>query len=237
MLQILRLVYLIPLAALLVVAGPAAARADGEIVIGAVLTLSGDSADSGREVLEGLQRAVDTLNGIGGIEVAGAFRPVRLEVFDDQGSDRRAVALAGVLVLRRDATVVIAGSRPSAGLAIAPVGAELQVPMIDVVGLPATEAPGETPYRFSVLPSLEDRWMPALTLAVLVRRMQGTESASVPFGLIASDPILHATALRLAAGWGLGPAGDTRQTGDGVILAGSMTWTYGTRTGISASAS
>ncbi len=201
---------------LLVAAMPVHADTGTEIVIGAVLTLEDDADGAGHEVLAGLQRAVETLNGLGGIEVAGTSQPVRLEVFDDHGSDRRAYALARVLVLRRGATVVIAGSRPSAGIAMAPVGAEFRVPMVDVIGLPATEAPGEVPYRFSVLPSLEDRWMPALTLAVLVRRMQGTDT--VPFSLITADPILETAARRVAAGWGLGANGDLGAPGDGVVL-------------------
>ena len=203
---------------LLIVALPVHADTDTktEIVIGAVLTLDDHDDGAGHEVLEGLERAVKTLNGNGGVEIAGAFQPVRLEVFDDRGSDRRAKALARVLVLRRDAAVVIAGSRPSAGIAMASVAAEHRVPMIDVVGLPATEAPGEAPYRFSVLPSLEDRWMPALTLAVLVRRMQGTDT--VPFSLITADPILETAARRVAAGWGLGGNGDLGAPGDGVVL-------------------
>jgi ABC-type branched-subunit amino acid transport system substrate-binding protein len=194
------------------------ARAESEIVIGAVLTLSGDEAVAGTQVLDGLQRAVAKLNQAGGIEIAGTFVPVRLEVFDDRGSDRRAVALAGVLVLRRAATVVVAGSRISAAMAVVPLGSDYRIPMIDVVGLPASQAPGETPYGFSVLPSLEDRWMPALTLAVLVRRMQEREPASVPFGVVADDAVLEATALRLAAGWGLGAEDGAGEAGDGVTL-------------------
>jgi Periplasmic binding protein len=218
MLRLLRFSFLLTMAAFLVLAGITGARAQSEIVIGAVLTLSGERAAAGTEILEGLKRAVDGLNAGGGIEVAGVLRPVRLEVFDDRGSDRRAVALVGVLALRRHAAAVIAGSRPSADLAIAQLGTAYEVPMIDVVGLPASEAPGEAPYRFSVLPSLEDRWMPALTLAVLVRRMQGSEPASVPFGLIAADPVLHDAALNVAAAWGLNPTDAGGEAGDGVTL-------------------
>ena len=184
------------------------ASSEGEIVVGAVLTLSGEGAQDGEEILEGLQHAADALNGIGGIEVAGIHRPVRLEVFDDQGSDRRAVALARVLVLRKDATFVIAGSRPSASLAIAPIGAEFRRPMVDVIGLPTTDATGIVPYHFSVLPSLEDRWMPAITFAVLVRRLQGSVSEDLSLGLVADDDVLRGAAQRIAAGWGL-------QTADG----------------------
>jgi ABC-type branched-subunit amino acid transport system substrate-binding protein len=194
------------------------ARADSEIVIGAVLTLSGDEAVAGTQVLDGLQQAVAELNEAGGIEVAGTFLPVRLEVFDDRGSDRRAVALAGVLVARRAATVVIAGSRISAAMAVVALGSTYHIPMIDVVGLPASQAPGGMPYGFSVLPSLEDRWMPALTLAVLVRRMQEREPASVPFGVATDDAVLEAAALRLAAGWGLGAEDGAGEDGDGVTL-------------------
>ncbi len=195
------------------------AAAEDDIVIGAVLTLSGEGAQSGEDILAGLQRAADALNGIGGIEVAGVFRPVRLEVFDDQGSDRRAAALARVLILRRDATAVIAGSRPSAGLAIAPIGAEFRRPMIDVLGLPASGASGMVPYHFSVLPSLEDRWMPAITFAVLVRRLQGSASQDLSLGLIADDGVLRDAARKIAAGWGLQAAGEPdEQTGSVVLL-------------------
>lgn len=194
------------------------AAAGDDIVIGAVLTLSGEGAETGEDILAGLQRAADALNGIGGIEVAGVFRPVRLEVFDDKGSDRRAVALARVLVVRRDATVVIAGSRPSAGLAIAPVGALFHRPMIDVIGLPAPGASDLVPYHFSVLPSLEDRWMPAITFAVLVRRLQGSASQDLTLSLIADDPVLRDAASKVAAGWGLRATGETRDQNGSVVL-------------------
>ncbi|MEM7122573.1 MAG: ABC transporter substrate-binding protein [Pseudomonadota bacterium] len=192
--------------------------AEEEIVVGAVLTLSGEGAQNGEDILEGLQHAVDALNGIGGIEVAGVYRPVRLEVFDDQGSDRRAVALARVLVLRRDATVVVAGSRPSAGIAIAPIGAEFRRPMIDVIGLPTTDATDMVPYHFSVLPSLEDRWMPAITFAVLVRRLQGSASEDLSLGLVAGDDVLRGAAQQIAAGWGLQAVGEADGHNGSVVL-------------------
>ena len=208
----------------LVAANTAVARADGEVVIGAVLTLSADEADSGHEVLDGLERAVAALNSAGGIEVAGVSVPVRLEVFDDKGSDRRAVALARVLIERRGAAAVIAGSRPAAGLAIAAVAPAYSVPYIDVVGLPETGEAGEAPYRFSVLPSLEDRWMPALAFAILVRRGQGSNAMDVPFALIAADPILRDTALRLAAVWGLSPSSDVGGSSVTLLLDDPATW-------------
>ena len=90
--------------------------------------------------------------------------------------------------------------------------------MIDVIGLPATAPPGMVPYHFSVLPSLEDRWMPALTFAVLVRRLQGSESETLSMGLITDDVILRDTAQRVAAGWGLSATNDGAQAGGSVIL-------------------
>jgi len=222
-----RLVSILLITAAAAFAGVCPARADGAVLIGAVLTLSGDEARGGQEALIGLERAVKALNGQGGIEIAGVVVPVRLEVFDDRGSDRRAAALAEVLAARKGAAAVISGSRPSASLAIAPAGAAWQVPMVDIVGLPGAGQVGAMPFAFSILPSLEDRWMPALAFAILVRRAQGREPDEVPFALVAADPILHETALRVGASWGLTPTDNAGANGITLVLGDPGSWQTG----------
>ncbi|MGY8996030.1 MAG: hypothetical protein ACKVH7_06265 [Alphaproteobacteria bacterium] len=71
---------------------------EGPVVLGAVISLTGEGADHGLAVAEGLNAAVAAVNEEGGVLVAGVLHPLVLEIMDDRGSTYRAVALAEVLV-------------------------------------------------------------------------------------------------------------------------------------------
>lgn len=68
------------------------------VVIGSVISLTGEDANHGLAVAEGLGAEVAAVNAEGGVLVAGVLHPLVLKIMDDRGSTSRAVALAKVLV-------------------------------------------------------------------------------------------------------------------------------------------
>lgn len=149
---------------------PAAPAAEPEpVVLGAVISLSGPDATRGTGLLAAYAATIAWINGQGGVLVAGTRHPLALALLDDQGSPRRAAALASVLVGRRGATVLLGATRRDLSLAIARAVAD--VPVVGFDGLAGEGVPGNL---YSVAPSLDSALAQALSGAALAWRMAGS---------------------------------------------------------------
>jgi branched-chain amino acid transport system substrate-binding protein len=109
--------------------GPSA-KDNGDVVIGADLPLSGPLAAFGGFQKWGYQRAVDTVNSQGGIQISGQKRLVRLVVLDDATNPNTAVANVETLVSRHGAVALLGSCTPQLVNAGAIVAERLQVPMV-----------------------------------------------------------------------------------------------------------
>lgn len=141
------------------------------VVLGAVLSLSGPDAARGSALLAGYAATIAWINGQGGVTIAGTRRPLALELLDDQGSARRAAALASVLVDRRHATVLLGGTRRDISLALAAAVASDGVPVIGFDGLTGEGLP---PNLYSVAPAIDSVLGQALAGAALAWRTAGS---------------------------------------------------------------
>ncbi|MGH7264677.1 MAG: ABC transporter substrate-binding protein [Candidatus Rokuibacteriota bacterium] len=98
----------------LAIAGPAAAE---DIVLGVIAPLTGSKAEQGMQFKEGAELAVADLNRAGGV----LGRQVRLEILDDEGQPKNAVAAAQKLAANRSVVGVIGPSSTASCRAALPI--------------------------------------------------------------------------------------------------------------------
>ena len=94
------------------------AQEDGVIRMGAVLPLSGASAESGIACQQGLELAVAEINDNGGITMNGETYQIELICEDDTGSPDQSVSVATKLIEMDGVSVVFSSCLSSCALAI-----------------------------------------------------------------------------------------------------------------------
>src|SRR5581483_9603988 len=115
----IRLLSALLLAAGLLAAGPPGVRpaAAQDVVIGVIAPLTGSKAEQGMQFKEGAELAVADLNKAGGV----LGRQLRLEILDDEGQPKNAVAAAQKLAANRAVVGVIGPSSTASVKAALPI--------------------------------------------------------------------------------------------------------------------
>jgi branched-chain amino acid transport system substrate-binding protein len=116
--------------AFIVSAGLAPALAQGEIKLGAVLSVTGPASFLGDPEKRTLEMVVEDLNARGGI----LGRKVRLVVYDDAGDPNAARTFATRLLEEDKVTAMIGGSTTGTTMAMIPAFEDAQVPFISLAG-------------------------------------------------------------------------------------------------------
>lgn len=98
----------------------------GPILVGVYMDLTGNTAGFGKSTTNGIELAVDEINGAGGVN----GRQVKLLVEDDQGRPEQAKTVVSKLISQDHVHAVLGEVASSNSLAAAPVAQENKVPMI-----------------------------------------------------------------------------------------------------------
>jgi len=118
----------------------------GPLLVGLVGALSGPEAELGQSIRDGALLAVEQANAKGGVR----GRQVLLRAYDSQGRPEEAARAAMRLVSQDGAVLVLGGDTSGSTLAMAPVVARAQVPLVS----PSATSPRVTleggPYVFRV---------------------------------------------------------------------------------------
>ncbi|WP_412539312.1 ABC transporter substrate-binding protein [Longispora sp. K20-0274] len=131
----------------------AAAGLEGEVVIGAVLELSGPGAVIGTVHRNALQVTVDQLNE-GGVLVGGKQRRVRLVVRDSASDPAKGAAAARELITADGVAAIVGSSTTAVTMAVVPVVEELGVPLVSLAASDAIVTPvASRKYCFKVSPN------------------------------------------------------------------------------------
>lgn len=110
--------------------GAAPAFAQGEIKLGAVLSVTGPASFLGDPEKRTLEMEVEALNAKGGL----LGRKIRLIVYDDAGDANAARTFATRLLEEDKVTAMIGGSTTGTTLAMVPAFEDAQVPFISLAG-------------------------------------------------------------------------------------------------------
>lgn len=108
------------------VSGAAADLSGDPIVIGALYPMSGDMADSGKTMQQGIDMAVEEVNEAGGID----GRPVEVIYGDTQGDSAKGMSEAERLITQEDVDVLIGCYQSGVTLTVAQIAEQYQVPLI-----------------------------------------------------------------------------------------------------------
>lgn len=164
--------------------GPAAAQAKSSYVLGAVLSLSGPVAANGVPTKDGIQVAVEEINGAGGID--GHSIEVLFE--DDQSKPDQAVILANKLTTQSRVLMLLGASFGSTTNAIATVAEKQKVPQLSPTAW-TKEDLRALPYTFYFLAdfvSVVDRMLDLITRELKGKRV-GLLRLSREYGQIGSE--------------------------------------------------
>lgn len=97
-----------------------------EILIGAIYPMTGDMADSGKTMQQGINMAVDEINSAGGIN----GRPIRVIYGDSQGDAATGMTEAERLITQDNVHMLIGCYQSGVTLTVAQVAEQYQVPLI-----------------------------------------------------------------------------------------------------------
>jgi len=111
-------------------AKPAATAIGGDIVIGASLPMTGDLAPFGANIQKGYQRAVDAVNGAGGLDVGGTKHQVSLVIVDNQSDPNMATDQARTLYQRNNAVALLGAATPPLNIPISNVADQMKRPAV-----------------------------------------------------------------------------------------------------------
>jgi branched-chain amino acid transport system substrate-binding protein len=123
-----------------------AAKPQGPLLIGLVGALSGPEAQMGRSIQQGALLAIEQANAQGGVR----GRQLELRAYDSQGRPEDAARATVRLVTQDGAALIVGGDTSGSTLAMGPVAAHAQVPLVS----PTATSPRVTqeggPYVFRV---------------------------------------------------------------------------------------
>ena len=123
--------------------------ASSEVVVGAVLPLTGPVASYGNFAREGIDLAVEEINADGGI----GGQPLRVDYQDDRGETKEAVTIMNRFTGVSKYPVVVGAAASSTSVALAPLASRSKVVLISPISSAATLTTNGGDYFFRVCPS------------------------------------------------------------------------------------
>lgn len=169
--------------------GPPVNAADGTIVLGAAVSLTGKYTTAGNHTKRGYDLAVKRINGKGGVKVGGKNYNLEIKYYDDESTPARGAQLAERLI-QQDGIKFMLGPY-SSGLtkAIAPVTEKYKIPMVEGNGASRSLFNKGYKYLFAVLSTSEQYLQAAIDLAAEQAQINGRSPSSVKVAVaVENDP-------------------------------------------------
>lgn len=113
-------------------ATPALAQAaDGTIVLGAAVSLTGKYSVNGKNTQDGYNLAVKAINDKGGIDVGGKHYKLEIRYYDDESTSARGAQLVERLISQDHIDFILGPYSSALTKAIAPITEKYRVPMVE----------------------------------------------------------------------------------------------------------
>ena len=169
--------------------GASAFAADGEIVLGSAISLTGKYSTNGLHAKNGYDFAIKKINDAGGVKVGDKMYTIRVIYYDVESTPARGAQLAERLI-QQDGVQYMLGPY-SSGLtkAIAPVTEKYKIPMVEAEGASRSLFNKGYKYLFAVLSTSEQYLASAIDLAAEKAKEAGKEPSSVKVAMaFENDP-------------------------------------------------
>ncbi len=174
----------------LALAGPAAAKVEGDtIILGSAISLTGKYSTNGIHAQNGYELAVSKINEGGGVKVGGKSYKLKVVYYDDESTPARGAQLAERLI-KQDGIKFMLGPY-SSGLtkAIAPITEKYQVPMVEAEGASRSLFTQGYRYLFAVLSTSEQYLASSIDLAAEIAKKNGRQPSDVKVAMaFENDP-------------------------------------------------
>jgi branched-chain amino acid transport system substrate-binding protein len=178
------------LAAALALAAPAAAlAADGTIVLGSAISITGKYSQEGKNARDGYDFAVKKINDMGGVKIGGKTYKLEVKYYDDESTPARTAQLLERLINQDGVKFVLGpyGSGPTK--AAAPVTEKYKIPMVEAEGASRSLFTQGYRYLFAALSTSEQYLAPVVDLAAELAKKHGKKPASLKIGMaFENDP-------------------------------------------------
>jgi branched-chain amino acid transport system substrate-binding protein len=172
------------------VAGPAAAKVEGDkIILGSAISITGKYSQEGKNARDGYDLAVKMINQAGGVKVNGKSYKLEVKYYDDESTPARTAQLLERLI-RQDGIKYVLGPYASGPTkAAAPITEKHKIPMVEAEGASRSLFTQGYKYLFAVLSTSEQYLGSAIDLAAEVAQKNGKKPSDVRLAMaFENDP-------------------------------------------------
>jgi branched-chain amino acid transport system substrate-binding protein len=177
-------------AVMLLAAGSAAAKGDDDtVVLGAAVSLTGKYSVNGKNTKDGYDLAVERINEMGGVKIAGKSHKLKVLYYDDESTPARGAQLAERLINQDGVKFVLGAYSSGLTKAMAPITEKYKVPHVE--GNAAARELFTQGYRylFAVLSTADYYLRDAVILAAEMAKEHGRDPKSVKIAMaFENDP-------------------------------------------------
>ena len=186
----LRLAAATALTTTLALAGPAAAKVEGDtIILGSAISFTGKYSTNGIHAKNGYDLAVKQINEAGGVTVDGKSYKLQVEYYDDESTPARTAQLLERLIQQDGIKYVLGPYSSATTKAAAPVTEKYQVPMVEAEGASRSLFTQGYKYLFAVLSTSEQYLASAIDLAAQMAEENGRSPSDVKIAMaFENDP-------------------------------------------------
>jgi len=169
---------------------PAKAKVEGDtIVFGAAVSFTGKYSTNGKHTKNGYDLALNQINKMGGVYVAGKSYKIAIKYYDDESTPARSGQLADRLIKQDEIKFILGpyGSGPTK--AIAPITEKYKIPMVEGNGASRSLFNKGYRYLFAVLSTSEQYLAEAINLAAEQFKKAGKDPSTAKLAVaVENDP-------------------------------------------------
>ena len=174
----------VALAALLAAGvAPGALAADGTIVLGAAVSLTGKYSTNGKNTQDGYNLVVKTINDKGGVKVGNKHYDLKVIYYDDESTSARGAQLAERLISQDHVNFVLGPYSSALTKAIAPITEKYKIPMVEGNGADRSLFTQGYKYMFAVLNTSDYYLRSAVTILADEAKKAGRDPKSLKIAI------------------------------------------------------
>jgi branched-chain amino acid transport system substrate-binding protein len=160
-----------------------ALAADGTIVLGAAVSLTGKYATLGKNTKDGYDLAVTMINEKGGVKVGNKHYKLEVKYYDDESTSARGAQLVERLIKQDHVNFVLGPYSSALTKAIAPITEKYRMPMVEGNGSDRSLFSHGYKYLFAVLDTADNYLRPAVTILADEAKKAGRDPKSMKIAI------------------------------------------------------
>jgi len=162
---------------------PGALAADGTIVLGAAVSLTGKYSTNGKNTQDGYNLVVKTINDKGGVKVGNKHYDLKVVYYDDESTSARGAQLAERLISQDHVNFVLGPYSSALTKAIAPITEKYKIPMVEGNGADRSLFTQGYKYMFAVLNTSDYYLRSAVTILADEAKKAGRDPKSLKIAI------------------------------------------------------